>query len=387
MKVLFFSAWFPNKYNLLAGNFAYHHAKALQNKVNIGVFSVIADKQLNKVLQFEKTNDGNVQIYKIYYKQFSSKFLFPFTLLCFVFATIYGYIKVQKAFGLADINHVHVLTRTAIIPYFLKRIYKIPFVISEHWSRYLSERDEYKGFFRKKTTSFIVKKSAGICAVSNDLRQAMQNHNINHKNFRIISNTIDTQKFTLDYELKKDKNRFRFIHVSSSENRIKNVWGILNAVLKLSEIRNNFEIYIIGDSIDHQEFKTFVINNKLENIVKFFNEIFGNELLKQFQQADAFVLFSNFENQPCVLLESFCCGLPVIATRVGGVPEIVNEHNGVLVNTKDEKALAQAMLDFMDGKIIFNKEKIRQDAVNNYSYEVVAQSLLNFYNDALSVKA
>ena len=51
----------------------------------------------------------------------------------------------------------------------------------------------------------------------------------------------------------------------------------------------------------------------------------------EMQQAHSFVLNSNIENAPCVISEALCCGLPVIATRVGGVPEMVDKFNGILV--------------------------------------------------------
>ncbi|MCB4234228.1 glycosyltransferase family 4 protein [Kaistella anthropi] len=73
--------------------------------------------------------------------------------------------------------------------------------------------------------------------------------------------------------------------------------------------------------------------------------IYSQEVSEKMRASDCFVLFSDYENFPCVLLESLSTGTPVIATKVGGIPEVVNEKNGILIsNSKDE--LYEAMKKF-----------------------------------------
>jgi glycosyltransferase involved in cell wall biosynthesis len=81
--------------------------------------------------------------------------------------------------------------------------------------------------------------------------------------------------------------------------------------------------------------------------------ISSQEVANKMKNANCFVLFSDYENQPCVILESFATGIPVIAPRVGGIPEIVEENRGILVEKADEKALFEAMKNVLEDKIAF----------------------------------
>jgi glycosyltransferase involved in cell wall biosynthesis len=82
---------------------------------------------------------------------------------------------------------------------------------------------------------------------------------------------------------------------------------------------------------------------------------------------------------PVVISESFSCGLPVVATSVGGIPEYVNETNGRLVAAADEAALLNAILYMLDHYTEFDNERIRQNAVTVFGKQAVAEKLQELY--------
>jgi glycosyltransferase involved in cell wall biosynthesis len=94
------------------------------------------------------------------------------------------------------------------------------------------------------------------------------------------------------------------------------------------------------------------------------------------RQAACLVLFSNYENLPCVLIEAQASGLPAVATRVGGVPELLPEASlGLLVPPGDESALAHALREVLTaapGR--FDAAQLRERAVDHYSYPAVGQA-------------
>ena len=114
--------------------------------------------------------------------------------------------------------------------------------------------------------------------------------------------------------------------------------------------------------------------------VLFRGEVPYAQVAQEMRSADCFILFSNIENSPCVIGEALCCGLPVIASRVGGVPELLDTTNGVLVEAKDVTGLAVAMERMIDGHRSYDRKKIAENAVSKFSYGVIGKKLDEIYS-------
>jgi len=117
----------------------------------------------------------------------------------------------------------------------------------------------------------------------------------------------------------------------------------------------------------------------LEKVVNLKGEIPHTEVAREMQVHDLFVLFSNFENLPCVIIEAQASGLPVLATDVGGISEMVDEASGRLVAAKDEEALLEKMNKMLDEIDNYERVKIREQAVARFSYEEVGERFKNIY--------
>ncbi len=98
------------------------------------------------------------------------------------------------------------------------------------------------------------------------------------------------------------------------------------------------------------------------------------------QQASAFILFSRFESQPCVILEALCCGLPVISTNVGGIPDLLNETNGILVESEDIDGLVLAMKSMIEQYQRFNRTAIAEAAKATFNYHTIGARHIQYYD-------
>jgi glycosyltransferase involved in cell wall biosynthesis len=103
------------------------------------------------------------------------------------------------------------------------------------------------------------------------------------------------------------------------------------------------------------------------------------------RRAHFFVLPSLWENAPHVLLEAMACGLPVVATDVGGVAEIVGEDAGVLVPPGDPAALAEAIAVMCERHDSYDAQALARRAEERYGYEAVAREWTEVY-DALRAR-
>lgn len=103
------------------------------------------------------------------------------------------------------------------------------------------------------------------------------------------------------------------------------------------------------------------------------------------QRAHLFVLPTTADNLPCVVLESLCCGTPVLSMAVNGVPELVDETNGILVPPRDPPALAEALISCIQQPSQFDRGSIARAALAKYSASAVGDRILAVQREALRI--
>jgi glycosyltransferase involved in cell wall biosynthesis len=145
-------------------------------------------------------------------------------------------------------------------------------------------------------------------------------------------------------------------------------------------------LVIIGDGPERRRLELLSRHLELSDRV-FFTGWIGERstILKYLRQAAVFVLPSLSEGRPRVLIEAMACGLPVVATNVGGVPEVVVDGvNGLLVPPRDEKALAKAIervfndVEFQKGA---SAENVR--AATEYLPSIIGQRIFDYLEKIL----
>jgi glycosyltransferase involved in cell wall biosynthesis len=110
--------------------------------------------------------------------------------------------------------------------------------------------------------------------------------------------------------------------------------------------------------------------------IEFLGHVPYDQMPGHLQGADALVLPSRSESMPYAVLEAMSCGLPIVATRVGGIPEIIdNGRNGLLVPPNDVKKLSDSMLAIATDTVLRERlsKAARMTATNRYSIESMVQ--------------
>ena len=122
------------------------------------------------------------------------------------------------------------------------------------------------------------------------------------------------------------------------------------------------------------------LNNVLE-----LGPIYDERLMSVvYSAADVFVIPSLMDNLPNTVLESLMCGTPVIGFPVGGIPDMI-EHgkNGLLTKDVSVSGLKDTLLEFLDSANDFNRNSIREDAINKYDLKIQAQAYIDLFRDIL----
>lgn len=382
--ILFLTSWFPNKIKPQAGNFIKNHALCVSSFCNVFVIYVRAREQKEEIIIEENSNDGILELIA-YYKKYNSKF----PLLSFVIKfkdKIHAYKKtykylIQKVKSI-DLVHVNVMLPAGVFAKILLKKYKIPYIITEHWTKFLSISNDSFTFLEKKMIKNIGKKASAICPVSKNLKNEMIQFGLNNKYF-VVPNVVNTNIF---FPPKQEvfHQKIRFLHISHLEDKHKNVSGILNSFKKLSSFRSDFFLTISGNrNIEiHKAYAEKL--NFPKKMICFEGSKSQEEVAESMRNHDVFIMFSNYENLPCVISEAHVTGIPVISSDVGGVSEMIDDGNGILVDAGNEAMLLEKIIQIMDNIKEYSKGKISEKAKERYSYESVGNKYYEIYKNVLT---
>ena len=381
LKVLFLPKWYPNRNDAMLGLFVQRHAIAVSEYADVSVLAVVSDENNKQLYEVEtRVQDGITEIL-IYTKKYQSS-IDVLNLIIngirFLTAHLAGWRILEQTDNKPDINHVHILTRAGIMALFFKIRHSMPFIITEHWSRYLPHHNDYKGMFRKRLTKKVIKASKGISTVSNALKNGMEAMGLHHSNWQIIPNVVDTKMFQSNGSRPKD-NRIRISHISCFEEQSKNMSGILRAAKALKDQGREFELVMIGDGPDWEQTKQYALELKLENSIRFTGVLEGQDLVDEMSRCQCSILFSHYETFAIVIPENLSMGIPVIATNAGGIPEVLPKEFGKLIPPNDEDALTKAMSYMMDHYQEYDVEAMRNYVEENYSYDEVGRRFVEMY--------
>lgn len=379
LNVLFLNSWYPNTVLPFNGNFIQQHARAVALFCNVACLQVETREQQEDFKISKEYSEGVLEVI-IYVKKTDGLFGFLQKVNLKRKAYLKGYKLIKQELGSVDITHLNVVLTAGLFALYLKRKYQIPFIVTEHSTRYLAIRKDGHNLKERKIIRKVLQKASKICPVSKDLEEAMLQSGYKG-DYHVIPNVVNTKYFK--FNKLGEPNFTKILHVSSLKKKHKNWVGILNVVKALSLKRNDFSLTIVSDG-NLDPVKKYAEELEIGATIL---EIIGQKTIPEIgeimQHYDVFLLFSNFENLPCVIAEALVSGMPVISSNVGGIKEMVTKKNGVLVEAGNEKQLQQELLLFFDEKSKFDRLKIAKEAKQKYSYEAVAKQYISIYNKVL----
>jgi glycosyltransferase involved in cell wall biosynthesis len=127
-----------------------------------------------------------------------------------------------------------------------------------------------------------------------------------------------------------------------------NVPSVLRAFAIIQRRLPEARLIVIGDGPERGAVHATARALSLSN-VELLGAVRPTEMGRWYDEADVYLNASNIDNMPNSIIEAFACGLPVVTTRAGGIPYIVDhERNGLLVDCDDHAALAAAALRLLD---------------------------------------
>lgn len=245
---------------------------------------------------------------------------------------------------------VHWVLPTGPGVFIAAKLAKVPYVVMCHGSDI--NVFATKNIIFRMTTKYILRKSMKIISVSNILKQnIIQHFHIEADKIQVVSCGVDTNVFK---PMEKHKARTAlnvqldcrlFIFVGDLINT-KGVDTLLDAILKIKD--DALYLAYIGDGPLRGKLHDRAQKSELRNNIIFTGPISHEQVALWQNAADTLILPSLNEGMPLAIMEALSCGTPVIASKVGGIPEIVNDKNGILIDPNNTEELVSAIRKLCD---------------------------------------
>jgi len=235
--------------------------------------------------------------------------------------------------------------------------------------------------FSRKLLNIIAKEFYNfdkIIAISEAERNYLQNIGIAKEKIVKIPIGLNLENF----KIKTNKIDFEYIlFVGRFDIEHKGIDILLLAFKKISEKYKDINLVLVGSDSRENRILNLIGRLALKNRVFIKSNIPKEELIRYYQHCKFLVLPSRFEPFGMVILEAFACGKPVIATKVGGIKDIVNIENGILVNPEnvDELALAmEKLLNINDNDYELMSSKAIETA-KKYDIKRINEQIIKLY--------
>lgn len=299
------------------------------------------------------------------------------------FNVIYSLLKLKDM----DIIHVQWPIPNGLGAIFLKKLYGIPYINTIHGEEiHLSKR--YHMIFALR---WLVNNSSKTITNSTATEKFCLDVGLHREKIGVIPFGVDTDFFR-PIEVDKDEGIFQILSVGYLIER-KGFEYLIRAMPYVLKEHKNVRLKIVGSGPLESRLKNIIYELDLGDSVEIIRNVSDEELLIIYNSSDLFVLPSiidsqgNTEGLGVVLLEAMACGIPVIASNVGGIMDIViNNETGLLLKEKDIKKIIEIVNFAIENKS--QMDKIAKNSLNSvkheFNWKILAKLYLDGYNDVLN---
>ena len=308
--------------------------------------------------------------------------------------TIASFPTFLKAVNSCKIIHAHghpYLTSLAAGK--LAKMYAKPFVLTQHntFIEYNNMFDEVERLNDLTVGKQNLREADRIIAVSGATKDYVLSLGAKPKKVKVLHNGVDLDKFRP--RAKKREEMRRKLGIPQNAIVILTVRRLVykNGVDTLIEganiaIKKNSHIVFlaVGKGPDSDSVKLRIAQLGIEDNFKLAGFVSDADLPSYYNAADLFVLPSKSgEGLPLVALEAMACALPVIATDVGGIREVLKEDYGKLVPPNQPELLAEAVVDFAAQDFSQRKLELRAMMEEKFSWDTNVERLIEIYEELI----
>jgi glycosyltransferase involved in cell wall biosynthesis len=295
-----------------------------------------------------------------------------------------------------DIIHLHEYrTFQNIVLHHYARKYGIPYVLQAHGSlpRIMVKR-RLKWVHDASFGYRLLRDASRVIALSRVEAQQYRHMGVQENKIVMIPNGIDLAEYSNLPIRGSFKKKFgidqgeRLVLYLGRINKIKGLDILVKAFARMASNLHNVKLVIVGpDDGYFCELQSLITALKIESKVVITGHLDGNDKLAAYVDAEVYVLPSRYETFPMGLLEAYACSKPVIASKIGGLSDLVIDNvTGILVESGNEIELEKSILSELDDYNRAREMGLRGRAFveKNFSIEKVVDKLEQLYEDVIT---
>jgi glycosyltransferase involved in cell wall biosynthesis len=303
-------------------------------------------------------------------------------------AALLGIMRRLRA-GRYDVVHTHI-SKAGILGRLAAKWAGIPCVHTYHGNVGELESNSFASRLYLAIEQWAARSSSALLAVSDEVRDHLLRLGVGRaEQYQVVPNGIDLSKFCLTQDdVAQDRSKSPSIGCVCSLTHEKGVDILLESIPQIIRQFPDLRVFVVGDGPLRAELEGRARDLGVNESVTFAGVT--SDVPSWLSQFDVFALPSRREGHPIALLEAMAMGVAVVATRVGGVPELVKDGvHGLLVETEDSDRLAEALIT-----LLTDAERRRVLAEvgmlmvrEQYGLERMAEQVAAAYNDVVGLSS
>jgi glycosyltransferase involved in cell wall biosynthesis len=368
MRVLFVTTNWPSEGSPIDGIFVREHALAAAETCDVAVIHLSREAGGSGLYEISPLEEPLPSL-SVRYRRFGR----PLSYAAFALGAWAALRRLRTEGFEPDVIHANSFLSAAVAlgP---ARVLKKPLAYTEHWTIFTPENPGRLSPAMRRLARFALSRADIVLPVSKDLERALVALAPEART-RVVPNVVAEVFSPAPSE---DGQRTRLLSVGLLDTPRKGVDILLEALALLPE-RGHLHLDIVGEGKLRPQYEALTERLGLADSVAFHDLEAKQVLAERMRSAHLFVLASRYENNPCVVLEAMASGLPVVATRVGGVPELVTPESGRLAEPLEPSSFAAALEDALGND--FDRAAIAARARERFGRPAIARELAAVYDE------
>ncbi len=278
-----------------------------------------------------------------------------------------------------DIIHAHCCVWAGYAAMSLSKRTSIPYVITEHATLFHLHKDKISAPNNKYISEAFEKASKVIC-VSSAFKELISEYRPQN-DIEVVGNVTDCNIFKPPADNSESNMQFLTVCYMETEAQLykKGIDVLIKAWKNIVSIYPKARLVIGGGGHALSKVVEWCNEYGISDSVEFKGALNRNQVVRNMQSCDFFVLPSRYETFGVVYIEAMACGKPVIAVKNGGPDDFIHDFNGILIQPENVEELEEAMKYMISHRNMYDSEKISGYVRENFSEKAIAGKLEKIY--------